>query len=306
MSFIWIRTLLPAAAGCAFAVVGLAALSQPAGAIKAIDETKPASPTGTVVIESVLGSVVVTGSDKAEVTVQGRYDDEATLTFESGENQTTIKVKWPKDHGFDVNLHDPVCELKISVPQASEVQASTVSAGLSVSAVKGALELETVSGGLTVEGQPGSVKAKSVSGEVKILASTTRLNAESVSGDVLVRQASGDAKVSSVSGEIRIEGGSFQQVKAQTVSGDLKYDGALSAGAECDFSSQSGDVVLTLPASLSADIQAETFSGAIESDFGGKAERSHGRGRLDLSVGSGDGRIKVNSFSGEVRFRKKR
>ena len=60
-------------------------------------------------------------------------------------------------------------------------------------------------------------------------------------------------------------------------------------------------MTLFLPKSTSAQLHAETFSGDIKS-IAGKVVKEEGPGEnLDTRLGDGQGRIKLESFSGDVR-----
>ena len=78
---------------------------------------------------------------------------------------------------------------------------------------------------------------------------------------------------------------------------------------ECDSSRVAaraeGDVHLYLPADVSAHLRASTFSGSIRSDFGTVKDEDHGPGSsLDASIGSGDARVNVETFSGDLEIRR--
>ena len=80
------------------------------------------------------------------------------------------------------------------------------------------------------------------------------------------------------------------------------------AKARLHAEAHSGNVTLLLPADTSATWEVETFSGNVTNEFGPEAERSseHGPGKwLKFTTGSGEARITVDSFSGNVRFRKR-
>jgi Putative adhesin len=295
------------------AIVGLAALVLTGGSVfgsaeLVVDETKPASATGLVEIEGVSGKFTITGTDQAAVSVKGTLDEAAVLHFTSSGDHTVIMVKLPRAHSFSGINRNGMCDLAIQVPAGSNVSASLVSADVKASGVNGELRLETVSGDVTVSDHPAEVEAKSVSGDVKILATTSRLKAETVSGGVTIQGPDGEAEVSSVSGDLEVNGGRFRNLDASTVSGDLSFAGDLTPDSQVDLSSHSGDVELKLPATISARFEMQTFSGDITNGFSdsqaGEDESGVGGRKLTFTVGAGDARIKVNSFSGSVKLTK--
>jgi DUF4097 and DUF4098 domain-containing protein YvlB len=65
--------------------------------------------------------------------------------------------------------------------------------------------------------------------------------------------------------------------------------------------SMSGDVRVRLPADTSAKLEAKSFSGTLRSDFGTVDKPEHGPGSdLDARLGSADGDISLETFSGDV------
>ena len=67
----------------------------------------------------------------------------------------------------------------------------------------------------------------------------------------------------------------------------------------------SGDVQLRLPADTSATLHASSFSGDLHSDFGTPTQAEHGPGSLlDARLGTGEGTIHIETFSGDLRVRK--
>jgi hypothetical protein len=83
------------------------------------------------------------------------------------------------------------------------------------------------------------------------------------------------------------------------------FEGDVKDGAECDFESHSGAVVLRLASGISADFDVETFSGDIENELGPGPRRSSRFGpglELSFTTGDGDAEINISTFSGNVRI----
>jgi DUF4097 and DUF4098 domain-containing protein YvlB len=274
---------------------------------KDVDETHPAAANGTVDIENVAGAVTVTGWDKSEVSVTGTLCDDCTLEFDRDGERTVVHVNYPEGRSRRFG-DEGESNLTVKVPEGSTVSASTVSANLDASGVKGDVIAESVSGKITVRGEPRRVEAQAVSGGIDILAATPRVKAESVSGDILLQGPKDELESSNVSGATRVQGGPFSSVEASAVSGDIVFDADLKSDARCEISSHSGDVEMRVAPDASADFSVETFSGEIHNDFGGKAERAskYAPGEeLNFTLGSGSAQVELNSFSGRVRIVRK-
>ncbi|MEO6877904.1 MAG: DUF4097 family beta strand repeat-containing protein, partial [Gemmatimonadaceae bacterium] len=128
----------------------------------------------------------------------------------------------------------------------------------------------------------------------------------SVSGDVSVTGAQGDVRATSVSGDIHLDGLHASSVVAHTVSGDIEVRvDQLSGRGDLEFHTVSGDVVLSLPSQLDADLSMSTVSGDLNSDFpitlgNGRMNRR----RIEARIGKGGRRLELTTVSGDVRIKK--
>ncbi|HXF41107.1 MAG TPA: DUF4097 family beta strand repeat-containing protein [Blastocatellia bacterium] len=127
----------------------------------------------------------------------------------------------------------------------------------------------------------------------------------SVSGDVHVTGVTGHLHASAVSGDVHIKDVSGS-VSATSVSGDVNVDIARLEGAEdMKFSTVSGDVVLSLPASLDAEVDMSSFSGSIKTDFPVevRSEKFGSRNWARGKLGEGSRRLRISTVSGDVSMR---
>ena len=127
----------------------------------------------------------------------------------------------------------------------------------------------------------------SVSGDVRVTGVTGRLHASAVSGDVHITDVSGSVSASAVSGDVKVE------INRLDGSDDMK------------FNTVSGDVSVTLPGSLDADVDMSSFSGSIKTDFGieVRSERYGSRNSARAKLGEASRRLKMSSVSGDLSLR---
>jgi hypothetical protein len=288
--------------GAAVALAGL--LAGAALAQETVDKRLAAAADGTVVIKNLAGSVTIYGWDKKEVHLEGTLDKQVErLDFDRDGNRILIEVVYPR------RMHQVKgCELIIHLPQDSRVEASTVSADIEVQDVKGKLDLSSVSGDVDATGEPAEVDVETVSGAITLTVETDEVHAESVSGDVMLRKVRGKVEVETVSGDIEVEGGRIARLRANSVSGDCTFDTELADDGDYVVESHSGDTRFYLRGKVNAEFDVTTFSGDIDNDFGAAAERtskfSPGK-ELHFTVGSGNGRVQIETFSGDVALIKK-
>jgi DUF4097 and DUF4098 domain-containing protein YvlB len=312
-----------------------------AAAQEPIDETFRSAATGTVSISNVAGSVTVTAWDRNEIRVTGTLGrGTERMELNRDPQETVIRVVIPRNAR---NVSGT--ELQVRVPAGKHVTVSGVSADVSISGVTGDVTARSTSGDVQVTGRPasmrgvstsgkvtveantsgrvtvnstsgdirvsgaaGGISAETVSGELLVDASTSDLRAKSVSGDMRLEEVSGRVSASSVSGDARVVRGRAQFASMESVSGDVVYDGELASGAAIDLKSHSGDIELVLPRDGAAAFDVESFSGEISTEFGGEVRRTsrYGPGReLRHSTGNDGGLLKVRTFSGDVKLRRR-
>jgi DUF4097 and DUF4098 domain-containing protein YvlB len=287
---------------------------------QSVDETRPATPGGTVEIHNTSGSVRVVGWNRSEVQVTGTLGrGTERLEFTSQGDRTRVRVVIPRNAR---NVQGS--ELEIRIPTQSSPQVRTVSAGIEVSGVRGGIDAQAVSGGVTVtadrvpslkastvsggirlRGSSGSVDAESVSGGLDVQVASPQTRAKTVSGSLTLREVSGSAEASTVSGSATVEGGRFNRMSLSSVSGGLRFRGDLEPGGVYNLNSHSGSIEVRLPARVAADFEVNTFSGRVTNDFGPAAQRTsqYGPGmELRFTSGAGGARVVARTFSGDVRL----
>ena len=297
------RTLLSSAI-VMLAVSGIAAAGSP------ISENRNVTADARIDVSNIKGQVTVSGWDKPQVSITGTLGDGAkSLSIEGGSDHLMIKVQPPDKQGWfswgaDSRMSDTMLDLK--VPRGAEMRIEVVSADVALSGVAGrALNVNSVSGKLRLDSDAKEVEVDSVSGNIELTGKAERGHLETVSGNVRARGLGGQIKFETVSGDVDAENGDYREISAGTVSGNINLRGKPSKDARVDVETMSGDVHLYLPADVSAHLRGSTFSGSIRTDFGSVKEEDHGPGsNLDATVGGGDARINLQTFSGDMEIRR--
>jgi DUF4097 and DUF4098 domain-containing protein YvlB len=260
-------------------------------------------------IGNVKGAVTITAWDRNQVQVGGHLGDGAKpLEIVGSNSDMTIKVESQGKSGFlnwnsDTSMGSTT--LDIRVPKGASLAVDVVSAPLSIDGIDGGkIIVNTVSGKARVNARTPAATVDSVSGSIELAGSAGKVSLQTVSGDILAPNIGDEAELQTVSGRIRVSGGPWHKLNLSTVSGDVQLAGGLAPGGTFDIDSMSGDVQLQLPASTSASIHAKTFSGDLRSDFGTVKKVEHGPGsELQATAGGGNGKINIETFSGDLRIR---
>jgi hypothetical protein len=146
----------------------------------------------------------------------------------------------------------------------------------------------------------------------------TDLDVQTVNdGEVVVRGVDGIQEVNNVNGGIEMTeiGGA---VCAGAVNGEVHVVFTSSPRDSCSFESVNGDLDVTFPGDLSADVRVKTFNGEVYSAFDGtplppraatvKAHKGGTTykidGRTGLRIGAGKVPIEFDALNGDVRLRR--
>jgi len=160
-------------------------------------------------------------------------------------------------------------------------------------------------GELRIEGAGADVIAATGNGRVNIAGSSGEVRVSTGNGEVTVQDAQGPVDVSTGSGAIHVVT-STGPVSANSGNGDIDVSiGKLDRLPDMTFSTGNGEVRLTLPPGLGAELDANTGNGHVTTDFpvtlkSGRLDPSRLRGR----IGDGGGRLSISSGNGDIEIRK--
>lgn len=262
-----------------------------------IDTTFAFEKNGVVDLGHVSGDIVVTGWTKTEVKIFATIE---TGYLESSLSSSRVRINARSRFGRMGHSR-----YELSVPIGTEVRASTVSGNVAVRGVAGEVTAKSVSGDVEVRDAGSRVELESVSGDITGSKLNGRIRVHTVSGDVELKDIDGEVTGKSVSGSLEASG-ALGNLEFESVSGDVTFVGDLKANASFRANTHSGDVQLTLPATLNANVEVQTFSGDFRTDFPITVQpgaNTRGR-RMSGTIGSGGGRISLETFSGDVHLRK--
>jgi hypothetical protein len=280
------------------------------------DTTVAVSARSRLVLENFKGQIVVSGWDRNAVRVQAEYQPHTRIQVEVRPATVTLhsirRIHLP-DLGDsrharfeDVELPSEV-DYRLTVPRWMSLGLSGMDSKISVQGVEGDVSAEAVNGSVVVRGGRGSVRASSVNGEVEVTGGSGSIEASSVSDGITLRSVSGRVRAESVSGDVELLGIASESVEASTVSGDLRYVGALRPGGSYRFETHSGDVTVALPESPDVTVSMSTYSGEFASNFPAQSRSTlrsvRGRGKsFDFTLGDGHADLSLESFSGSIRL----
>ena len=200
----------------------------------------------------------------------------------------------------------PGAALEVRVPAKARVWAKSGSADIEVTGVTGGLDLNIVGGSITVSSTPRELNIESMDGSVKVLAGAPWMRVKTATGEIDVRGGGEDVGLSSVGGTVRVSGGRYERGKFETVTGDIVYEADIGFKGSIDLTTHSGRVDLRVPPPPNLELDATTVTGTIENSITSRRPLVGREGRgmeLAFSSGTGDTRVVVRSFKGNVVVR---
>lgn len=187
---------------------------------------------------------------------------------------------------------------EITVPDSTQVRASTGSGGVRVTGVAG-VRTTTGSGSVHVNDIRGEVEVHTGSGGIDAQGIGGAFRGETGSGSIAASlRQSGPVNVETGSGSIRLDGVKGA-VTARTGSGSVTLDGEPTDNWSVHTSS--GGVTVRLPSTAKFDLHARTSSGRITSDHPVTVHSAERRS-LDGQVRGGGPSVDLRTSSGSIRI----
>lgn len=268
-----------------------------------IDRTVPAAGVKEVRVSNTAGSLEITGSDRDDIRVTGRVEDDVEeVLIEQDGSVLVIEVKMDRKMRGRV---EGSAYLEIAMPEGLRLSAVGTSSGIEVEGVRGEQRLKSVSGDVRTQVWGESVSAETVSGDVRVQGhdQPARARLAAVSGDVEVESLAGELDAKSVSGDLVVSDSTLSRARFETTSGDLVADVVLERDGRFEAESVSGDIELELGGEVDARIEVSSFSGRIENCFGPEPERKsrYAPGsELRFTRGEGNGDVRLQTLSGDI------
>ena len=246
-------------------------------------------------LSSTEGEITVQTWNRNAIRVEADHDDDTRIEIDEGGRTVSVRAR--------ARYGPAEVSWRLTVPAEMSLDLSSQSGDVRVSGIKGEVSISTVEGNISVQGGTGFVTLESVEGDIELLSTAGRISASTVDGEITIRGASGDLKASAVDGDVNLEDIDSSNLEANTVDGNISFNGQIRAGGRYRLSSHDGDVTVTTP-SINAEVSVSTFSGEFESDYPVTLKNMQKRGRMSFTLGTGGARLELESFDGTVALRK--
>jgi DUF4097 and DUF4098 domain-containing protein YvlB len=195
---------------------------------------------------------------RVDIEVEGQNVDDLVIEQRGGR----ILLRTPHGSGSRWDSFD----VAVRTPAGTDLEVNVASADVDVQVATGTLLARLASGG---------IRAGVIEGDATV---------QTASGDVELGQVGGSCSVNTASGDVRL-GTVLAALSASTQSGDFEVERY--EGGELECNSTSGDVRIGLPPGRTLDVDLNTLSGDIGSDFSPEGEDG-ATARLRVRAVSGD------------------
>ncbi len=279
---------------------------------------------GRVSISNIAGDIKVAGGPGDEVVIdavkrtRGGQGQLAAvhITVDDRPGRVEVRTEYDSDRSFRNRNIDVSVDYTVLVPATATVDVKSISGSVTVTGVQGVVHAETVSGTLASSSTP-RLTAKTVSGDIELISAPadSDLAATTISGNI---RAKGlrirTLDLGSVSGDVALTDIACDRLGVKSVSGSVEFVGTLGKSGRYEINSHSGSVRLSLSGNTGFELNANSFSGSIRSDFpvtlGPTSSRSD-RGRrgpehaTHALFGDGSATLNLRTFSGDIVLTKR-
>jgi len=126
-----------------------------------------------------------------------------------------------------------------------------------------------------------------------------RLVARTVNGEVRAEDLAGPVEAETVNGAVRVSTSGY--ASAESVNGSITAAlGSAEWTEPISFSTVNGEIHLTLPANLDADVRARTVNGVVDSDFPVTVIGTLSKHRIQGTIGKGGRRLDLETTNGNI------
>ena len=245
-----------------------------------------------VTVRNTLGRIEVKSWKKPEVVIVGSHaSNKVEVDTEQAGNRIEVTTHVLTEKVSPAELQ---ADFTITVPEESQLQVRTDSGNVVVERVFGDLTFDTVAADVHLQEVAGYLLIKTIGGAV-----------------VCVRCA-GRIEVSSISGGVEILQPQLDNVRVQTSSGNIYFDGDFLPHGTYSLKNYSGLIDVRFSETDSFDLIATSLYGNVENQANVKPD-AHGRQHLPSrfakgligSLNQGNAKVELSSFSGTIKIRKR-
>jgi DUF4097 and DUF4098 domain-containing protein YvlB len=231
----------------------------------------------------------------------------ATLVAPAFAVEKTFEATYPLSSGGSFSLTNVNGSVEIRGWDREEVQVRAVKRSRTDPAEESRVKIE-------VEANPGSVAVitrypeadpvdVTVEYTIRVPARLRLTNIQTVNGDIRVRDLETGGELRTVNGDLEVLNGAGY-VAARTTNGNVRLELAhIGDGSHpIRVETVNGSVALEVPASVNADLHAQSLNGDFQSDLPMEVQATSGRAEVRARLGRGGAPLVLRTVNGGIRI----
>ena len=280
------------------------------------EKTVALAKEGKVNISNISGNIEVRTWAQDQVKIQAlkvsqagtqakAKENAAKVNIEVTEEGTLLRIETKYPQSLFGQSIDVFVDYQLWIPEKAGLGAKNISGNVDAEGPGGSVDLSAISGDVSLRKAAKGGDGSTISGSLTVSGITGDLFLKSVSGDIKATQVKGSVQAETVSGGLEmLDVSEASSVRLKTLSGDIVYRGRINRAGTYSLKSHSGGIAMFLPADSAFDLEAQTFSGDIESDFEIKAVGKISEKEISGVVNGGGASVKISTFSGDIELKK--
>jgi hypothetical protein len=245
-----------------------------------------------ITVQNATGRIQVKAWDKQEVLIAGeKASTSVAVDTEQVGNRIEVATRVISSNANPDALR---ADYDISVPVESELQVRSDSGNVTVDSVHGDMSFDTVAADLALQDVEGYLVVKSIGGSTVCLRCAGRFDATSISGNFQLLQPTMD------------------NVRVQTSSGNILFDGGFMNRGIYVLKNYSGTIEVRFSSSDSFDVRATSLYGNVVNQapvvpdrHNMPAPRSSLAKSLFGTMNDGHAKVELSSFNGTIKISKR-
>lgn len=303
----------------------LTAASSVAGAQRPVSVRHAIAPDASIRLGGNVGTIRVIGWEKDSIVMTGTLPGGARLDGgvaggDAKSGGVSRNAKFFIDAPSDAAAKGGgTGALELRVPSRARVWIKSGTANVEVRGMSGGMDVNVIGGSVRIVSSPRELQVEAMDAAVTIEGNPAWLRAKTATGDISLHGSSQDAVLTTVSGTVRVDGGSLERARIETVTGAILFAADFAPGGDVAFDTHSGEIELRLAHGGGEGSGAAMFEVAAASVTGTVANlysatrvipyREQRGQEVNILGGSGEGRgsahVVVRTFKGAITLRRR-
>jgi len=260
------------------------------------DTTFAVDPNSRLELTNREGTIVVRTWDRDEVNVRTNRLDGGRIEVRHSAGTVSIGVSWR--YGGD----DDDVDYRLTVPVSMALDLRGSDTDVRVDGARGEVNVAVHDGDVTVRGGSGRVSIRTDDGDIDTEDLNGRVRLSSMDGDIILNGGSGDIEIDATDGSITLLDIEATTVVANTVDGDVWFEGVLEPRGSYRLTTHDGDITVQIPEDSDTQVRMARHDGEFVSDFPLTMQRWPMGRRIEFNLGGGSAELQIEAFDGDIEL----